>query len=142
MAARRAAKWRAPPPPVTSPAWKCYAAGKYAGKLGVFWWQQLIPTRVVIIPPRTPSRAPKCGTISTRAGLRTGVIGVPRTYPPKALDGFAVCAALMSARPATPPARNWRPTWSRLLDYELNIKGDFFNATKDSPVVQKRYCRH
>ena len=38
-------------PPVTSPAWKCYAAGKYAGKLGVFWWQQLDPrTREVITP--------------------------------------------------------------------------------------------
>ncbi len=125
-------------PPVTSPAWKCYAAGKYAGKLGVFWWQQLDPaTRAVITPTSRSFKSAEVWDYLNRAGLRTGVIGVPRTYPPKPLDGFMVCGGpdVNQAGYTHPP--ELAAELEQRLAYELNVKGDFFDATHDSPVVQE-----
>ena len=125
-------------PPVTSPAWKCYAAGKYAGKLGVFWWQQLDPrTREVITPTSHTFKSAEVWDYLNQAGLRTGVIGVPRTYPPKPLNGFMVCGGPDVSQTGYTSPPELAADLEQTLAYELNIKGDFFNATKDSPVVQE-----
>ena len=78
-------------PPITCPAWKCYSTGKYPGKLGVFWWEQLdLPGRRVILPNATSFRSAEVWDYLNEAGLRTGVVGMPMTYPPRPIRGFMV----------------------------------------------------
>jgi len=78
-------------PPITCPAWKCYSTGKYPGKLGVFWWEQLdLPGRRVILPNATSFRSAEVWDYLNEADLRTGVVGMPMTYPPRPIRGFMV----------------------------------------------------
>lgn len=93
-------------PPVTCPAWKCYSTGKNPGKLGVFWWQHIdVSARAIRIPSADWFGSKELWDQLNQAGIRTGVMGMPMTYPPRDLHGFMVaggpdCASRCYARPA------------------------------------------
>src|SRR6476646_10992232 len=73
-------------PPVTMPAWRVYSTGKYPGKLGVFWHQQLDPeTLEVQTPNSTFFKTADFWHYQNQQGLRTGILGMPDTYPPRPL---------------------------------------------------------
>jgi len=78
-------------PPVTCPAWKCYSTGKNPGKLGVYWCENLdITNRESNIPTSRSFDSPELWDYLNNHGLRTGIVGMPLTYPPKAVDGFMI----------------------------------------------------
>ena len=78
-------------PPITCPAWKCYSTGKNPGKLGVFWWERLdLENRRVIRPNSNSFKSRDLWDYLNGAGYKTGIIGMPTTYPPKKVDGFMV----------------------------------------------------
>lgn len=81
-------------PPITSPAWKCYSTGKNPGKLGVFYWRQLLRRENRIVPGGADNLlfrgAKDFWEYLGEAGYRVGIIGVPLTNPPRPLNGFLI----------------------------------------------------
>jgi predicted AlkP superfamily phosphohydrolase/phosphomutase len=85
-------------PPITCPAWKCYSTGKNPGKLGVFWWQHVdMSARRVMTPTSESFRSAELWDYLNRVGLRTGVMGMPTTYPPRDIVGFMISGGPDSA---------------------------------------------
>ena len=80
-------------PPVTSPNWKSYSTGKNPGKLGIFWWKNVdVDERRIYVPhDRHHEHTEFWEIIAEREPV--GVLGVPLTYPPKAVDAFLVSGA-------------------------------------------------
>lgn len=78
-------------PPFTAPAWTSLASGKNPGKHGVVdFWLRTSPGE-----PKTPVsynsiRTPLVWDYVNAAGHTVGLVDVPLTYPPPALDGFVV----------------------------------------------------
>ena len=77
-------------PPTTSPNWKCYSTGKNPGKLGIFWWENidLVNRRIYIPANRAQTR--ELWDYLSKSGMKTGVINMPLTYPPKQVNGFLI----------------------------------------------------
>src|SRR4030067_1475528 len=95
-------------PPVTMPAWRVYSTGKYPGKLGVFWHQQLdMKNRTVITPNASMIHSADYWDYLNRAGFRTGIFGVPDLYPLRPVDAFVVlCGPSVSSTQYSYP-QNW-----------------------------------
>jgi len=78
-------------PPVTCPNWKCFSTGKNPAKFGVFWWKR--PDRehrkMVSFDARTFQSYEYFDYLNS-AGLKVGIINMPLTFPPKAVDGFII----------------------------------------------------
>jgi len=99
-------------PPITCPNWKCYSTGKNPGKLGVFWWEHLnIKEKKVIIPNSTTFKSADIWDYLNKEGIKTGIIGMPTTYPPKRVEGFMVAGG--------PDAGDKGYTYPDLLQEEL-----------------------
>jgi predicted AlkP superfamily phosphohydrolase/phosphomutase len=78
-------------PPLTVPNWKCYATGKYPGKLDVFRFDRIdTDRREHVFHDATDFRSPELWDYLNDAGLRAGVVNKPSTYPPREIDGFVV----------------------------------------------------
>jgi len=78
-------------PPVTSPAWKCYSTGKNPANLGVFWWRQVDRNNRRIVGAEAGLfRGAEIWDYLGSAGYQSGVVGMPLTYPPKAIRGVMV----------------------------------------------------
>ena len=81
-------------PPITCPAWKCYSTGKNPGKLGVFWWEYLdIKNKRSIIPDSRSFDSKEIWDYLNDNGLKTGIIGMPTTFPPKKVNGVIIAGA-------------------------------------------------
>lgn len=78
-------------PPVTAPAWKCYSTGKNPGKLGVYWWVNFDGEEGRLIPPSAYSfKSKDVWDYIGEEGIRTAIINMPTTYPPKPVNGVMV----------------------------------------------------
>jgi len=78
-------------PPVTCPNWKCYATGKNPGKLGVYWWERIdTETRSMTLPDATDFKSPELWDYLNDADRGAGVINLPMSYPPRAIDDFVI----------------------------------------------------
>ncbi|MBN1953731.1 MAG: alkaline phosphatase family protein [Anaerolineae bacterium] len=76
-------------PPVTSPAWPTFATGKNPGQHGVFDFIQPAGGEFDLVNS-TSIQSPTLWQILSNAGRQVGVINVPVTYPPAAVNGFIV----------------------------------------------------
>jgi predicted AlkP superfamily phosphohydrolase/phosphomutase len=76
-------------PPVTSPAWPTFATGKNPGKHGVFDFIRPMGGKFELVNA-TSLRAPTLWQILSENGRTTGVMNVPVTYPPQAVNGFII----------------------------------------------------
>jgi predicted AlkP superfamily phosphohydrolase/phosphomutase len=78
-------------PPVTCPNWKCYAAGKNPGKLGVFWWERIdTDSRSMHLPDSTDFNSPEIWDYLNDTGESAGLINLPMSYPPREIDEFMI----------------------------------------------------
>ena len=81
-------------PPVTAPAWTSMVTGVNPGKHGLFTWYR--PPGPASITKRWVSSrdvgAPRLW--DWHPGMRVGVIGLPVSYPPMAVNGFVVSGML------------------------------------------------
>ena len=80
-------------PPVTSPAWPCFATGKNPGKHGVFDFIRPAGGEFELVNSASV-KARALWQILSEAGRRVGVINVPVTYPPAPVNGFMVSGML------------------------------------------------
>ena len=85
------------PFPVTVPSWACYSTGKNPGKFGVFDWIKVdIKKRKLRIINYQDIRSKEIWDYLNEYGVKTGIINIPHTYPPKKVDGFMISGMLAS----------------------------------------------
>jgi predicted AlkP superfamily phosphohydrolase/phosphomutase len=82
--------------PAESPqAWTSFATGVNPGRHGVFGFMIRRPGAYGCeIGSSAAVRAPALWQLASSEGLRVGVINVPFTYPPRALNGFVVAGMM------------------------------------------------
>lgn len=78
-------------PAVTPVAWASIVTGKNPGKHGVFGFMERVPGTYNFVPTNAQARRgiPFWKRLNER-GIRVGLVNVPYTYPPDAIDGFVV----------------------------------------------------
>ena len=77
--------------PWTFPAWRVYSSGRNPGKLGVYWFSRLDwSKKQFALNDATAYQGPDLWDYLNAEGLRTGVIDMPATFPPRPLDGFMI----------------------------------------------------
>jgi len=77
-------------PPITSPAWNCFATGKNPGKIGIFDFVNLTKDWTTRIVDHTMQDSLDLWEILSNYGKKVGIINVPVTYPPKKVNGFMI----------------------------------------------------
>jgi len=119
-------------PPVTCPNWKCYASGKNPGKLGVYWWERIeTDDQEMVLPDATDFTSPELWDYLNDAGLETGVINLPMSYPPRELDGFMIAGGPRSReRNYTTPTELQADVESR-FDYRVHPE-NVLTSNKDA----------
>ena len=79
-------------PPITVPAWACMFSGRDPGQLGLYGFHNR--RGHVYAEPALASQAdleaPCLWDLAAGAGLTSAVLGVPLTYPPRAIQGAMV----------------------------------------------------
>lgn len=124
-------------PPVTMPAWRVHSTGKYPGKLGIFWHQQLdMKNRRTITPDATMVQSADYWDYLNKAGLRSGVVGMPDLFPPRPVDGFVVCGGPSASFSGfTYPPEIEEPLVSE-AGYIVGLREDFHGKNEDDSIVQ------
>jgi predicted AlkP superfamily phosphohydrolase/phosphomutase len=83
-------------PPITVPAWSCMLSGYSPTQLGLYGFRHRemgsYDKRYLAFSNRVTK--PRVWHHLTRAGLSSGLLGVPQTYPPKKLRGYMVSGFL------------------------------------------------
>lgn len=83
-------------PPRSIPAWYCFATGMNPAKLGIFGFsQRRAGTYDYTFANFSFCQAPAFWEWANQYGIKTGVVHVPGTFPPRPVDGF-----LLSGWPA------------------------------------------
>jgi predicted AlkP superfamily phosphohydrolase/phosphomutase len=83
-------------PPITVPAWSCMMSSRSPGDLGVYGFRNRVDYSYdsLEISDGRAIKEPRLWDLATRAGLPSIVVGVPGTYPPRALNGVLVTCFL------------------------------------------------
>ena len=81
--------------PMSGPAWTSFMTGKNPGQHGIFDWTRHVDNKYEVALVNSTSVCSKTlWEIANEAGLTTGVVNVPVTYPPHAVDGYLVSGLL------------------------------------------------
>lgn len=81
--------------PMSGPAWASFMTGKNPGKHGIFDWTRHVDGNYnASLVNSTSLRSKTLWEIANEAGFTTGVVNVPVTYPPYAVDGYLVSGLL------------------------------------------------
>jgi predicted AlkP superfamily phosphohydrolase/phosphomutase len=107
-------------PPATFPAWTTCVTGVHPGNHGIFDFTE-VPSGTYDLRfiNATFRKAPALWKILSEQGKRCGVLGVPATYPPEAVNGFMVSGfdspvatgidpSFVYPESLYPEVRNWR----------------------------------
>lgn len=111
-------------PPVSIPAWISFATGKNPGKLGVY---DLIKRKTgsYFVQPWNPGslRGKTVWNILNDNGIRTGIVNVPGTYPPRKVDGCMITGMFTpSGRSNFTYPKELKSELSRVVGgYELDV---------------------
>jgi predicted AlkP superfamily phosphohydrolase/phosphomutase len=87
-------------PPITVPAWACSMTGKTPGQLGIYGFRNRKDNTYdgLSIATSEAIKEPAVWDLLGQRGMRSLLIGVPPSYPPKAIEGWRVGCFL------TPPS--------------------------------------
>ncbi|MFB6083078.1 MAG: alkaline phosphatase family protein [Halorientalis sp.] len=78
-------------PPVTFPNWKCYAAGKDPGGLGVFWFEHVdLDAGTIEVANGGDFDTAELWDYLNDADQTAGVVNMPTMYPPRDIDDLVV----------------------------------------------------
>jgi predicted AlkP superfamily phosphohydrolase/phosphomutase len=118
--------------PWTFPAWRVYSSGKNPGKLGVFWFSNVDWTRREFhLNDATSFQSPDLWDHLNVHHLRTGVIDMPATYPPRPLDGFMISGY---------PAEDDKPyTYPKELKAKLKASFGYKTYAESDPQNREAY---
>ncbi|MCE4603655.1 MAG: alkaline phosphatase family protein [Aeropyrum sp.] len=108
-------------PPITVPAWAVMMTGKTAGELGVYGFRHRKPGSAessYVVTSRSVSEPWPWDVLGSR-GLRSIVVGVPPSFPPRPLKGLMVSCFLT-------PDRSKPYTWPSTLKREVeSVSGGY-----------------
>jgi predicted AlkP superfamily phosphohydrolase/phosphomutase len=107
-------------PATTPPAWSTCVTGKNPGKHGIYDFRESFlrdPQRSLVNSKSL--RAKKLWHILSEHGKKVGLVSVPLTYPPEAVNGFTISGLL------TPGPESTYTYPPELKDELLNAIGDF-----------------
>jgi predicted AlkP superfamily phosphohydrolase/phosphomutase len=106
-------------PPMTSPAWPSFATGKYPGKHGVFDFVTARQGEFTVVNATTVDALTLWDILSAH-GRHVGVMNVPVTYPPHAVNGFLISGLLSpTTAQVTYPPDLLKPYESELGRYRV-----------------------
>ena len=90
------ARLRSVDPPITVPAWMCMFTGKDPGELGVYGFRNRADYSYHRLQVATSARfrAPAVWDELARRGIKSILLGIPGTYPPKPVRGLLVAGFL------------------------------------------------
>ena len=90
-------------PPITVPAWAVMTSGKTPGELGVYGFRNRNSSGYddKFVADGRSIKSPRFWDELTAAGKKSIVIGVPQTYPPKAINGYLVSGILTPSMDGT-----------------------------------------
>lgn len=128
---------RSTDPPITVPAWASMLSSKDPGTLGCYGFRNR-PDRTyagLVTADATAIREPRVWDILSQHGLRSVVVGVPQTYPPRPLLGCLVAGFLTPDADAT-------FTYPKSLKRELyDSVGEFVFDVRDFRTNDKEGLR-
>jgi len=83
-------------PPITTTAWMCMMSGKSPGTLGIYGFRNRKDHSAdkLFTANSTAIHEPLVWEILGRLGMKTVMVGVPQTYPPKPVNGLMVTCFL------------------------------------------------
>ncbi len=114
-------------PAITVPAWSCMMSGRDPGELGIYGFRNRGDRsyqRMVVADGRAV-KAPRLWDILGEAGWRVAVLGVPGTFPPRAVNG-ALASCFLT--PNTGVEYTYPPELAQQIkswvgDYLLDVPG-------------------
>jgi predicted AlkP superfamily phosphohydrolase/phosphomutase len=77
-------------PPITAPAWTTFMTGKNPGKHGLFDFQKTDDKGTRSLTYSTDCKSATIWDYLTAEGLRSLLVNIPMTYPPKPLNGLCI----------------------------------------------------
>lgn len=93
-------KLRSIDPPITSPAWTCMTSGRSPGELGVYGFRHRkvgsYTDRYFAFADRIIT--PRLWETLSKRGFSVGTLGVPQTFPVKAVNGFMIASFLTPSK--------------------------------------------
>jgi predicted AlkP superfamily phosphohydrolase/phosphomutase len=129
-------------PPITVPAWMCMMTGKDPGELGVYGFRNRTDYSYEGLGVTSSARfsEPAVWDVLGRRGLRSILLGIPGTYPPKPVRGHCISGFLAPDTNAefTYPASLKDEIASWVGDYILDV-GEF--RTEDKPWLIEQVHR-
>lgn len=130
-------------PPYTPPGWTSIFTGVNPGAHGIFGFTlgNVQQPRGLVRLDRV--RAPALWNVANASGLRMGVFNVPMTYPPPAVDGWAVSGMLTPEGGGETPGNYTYP--ESLADdidiaagpYRIDIKVDYDQDWKSTEIIER-----
>lgn len=120
-------------PPITVPAWACMTSSKDAGTLGIYGFRNRRDYSYdgMSTANATAVKEPRVWDILSRAGKKVCVVGVPQTYPVKAVNGWMTSGFLA-------PNTSVDFTYPKALKQEiLDTVGDYIFDVKDYRTEDK-----
>lgn len=130
-------------PPYTPPGWTSIFTGVNPGVHGIFGFTLGNAQRRDGLVRLDRVRAPALWNAANAQGARTGVFNVPMTYPPPAVDGFAVSGMLTPEGGGATPHGYTYPEGlaARILDavgsYEIDIEVDYDQDWKSTAIIDR-----
>ena len=128
-------------PPITVPAWMCAFTGKDPGELGVYGFRNRVDRSYggLRVVSSAAFRAPAVWDGLGRMGLRSLVVGVPGTYPPKPVRGLLVSGppAPGTDSPYTFPRALARRIRKLVGEYVIDVRD--FRTTEKDRVIDEVY---
>jgi len=125
-------------PPVTGPAWSSFMTGKGPGGHGLFDFVKPATdgySREIVNFTHIRSRT--IWSILSDAGYRVGVVGVPVTYPPRAVKGFVVSGLLTPSIDSdyTYPSELADEIKEKFGEYVLDIVWQTYKEGQEEPLL-------
>lgn len=108
-------------PPITSPAWRCYATGKDPNNIGVYWWRQLNKKQNGFIgADEIPLDSTCYWEYLSDRGIKSAIVGIPLNTPPRKLKGKMISGGPFANQNNYTYPSNLQETIEEEFDYQLH----------------------
>ena len=121
-------------PPITIPAWAVMTTGKTPGELGLYGFRHRKPGAYneYWIASSRSIHFPQTWDILGRRGLRSVIVGVPPSYPPRPIRGYMISCFIT---PSNEVRFTWPPSLKReLKDYIFDV---VFRTNERDKLIQE-----
>jgi predicted AlkP superfamily phosphohydrolase/phosphomutase len=125
-------------PPLTCPAWKCYSTGKNAGKFGVFARTELdFGKGEIRVADSSFYKSKEIWDLVGEAGMKSAVIDMPTTYPPRKINGFMISSIEPPRYDNYTYPRELQKDLEEKFGYKPDIEGTLYEESED---LEKEYA--